>query len=146
MFVNELVWNEQSLQRSFHRCFLPSFRSFGSALSEENIFFRNWPTRNKNFRWWLCLLTDREEMSNLYRGCSIRCFLPSFGSFGEAVSEEKIFRNRPIRIKNCLWWRCWFMDWNEMSKWVILIEDLPEMLPTMVLVHLAGRFQRRRFS
>jgi hypothetical protein len=24
-------------------------------------------------------------------------------SFGKAVSEEKIFKNRPIRNKNCLW-------------------------------------------
>jgi hypothetical protein len=31
-------------------------------------------------------------MSNLHRGHSFhRCFLPSFGSFGQAVSEEKIF-------------------------------------------------------
>jgi hypothetical protein len=29
--------------------------------------------------------TDRNETSNLYR-----CFLPSFGSFDQAVSEEKI--------------------------------------------------------
>jgi hypothetical protein len=29
-----------------------------------------------------------------------RCFLPSFGSFGQAVSEEKIFKNQPIRNKN----------------------------------------------
>jgi hypothetical protein len=29
-------------------------------------------------------------MSNLHRGHH-RCFLPSFGSFGQAVSEEKIF-------------------------------------------------------
>jgi hypothetical protein len=35
-----------------------------------------------------------------------RCFLPSFGSFGQSISEEKIFRNRPIRNKNCLWWPC----------------------------------------
>jgi hypothetical protein len=36
---------------------------------------------------------DRDEMSILYRGywsCH-RCFLPSFGSFGKGVSEEKIF-------------------------------------------------------
>jgi hypothetical protein len=32
----------------------------------------------------------------------LRCFLPSFGSFGQAVSE-KIFKNRPFRNKNCLW-------------------------------------------
>jgi hypothetical protein len=35
-----------------------------------------------------------------------RCFLPSFGSFGRAGSEEKIFKNRPIRNKNWLWWPC----------------------------------------
>jgi hypothetical protein len=28
---------EQSLQRTFYRCFLPSFGSFGQAVSEENI-------------------------------------------------------------------------------------------------------------
>ena len=27
----------------------------------------------------------------------------SFDSFGQEVSEEKIFRNLPIRNKNCLW-------------------------------------------
>jgi hypothetical protein len=32
------------------------------------------------------LITDLNEMSNLHR-----CFLPSFGSLGQAVSEEKIF-------------------------------------------------------
>ena len=34
-------------------------------------FFRNQPIRNKNCLWWPCLLTDQEEMSNLYRGPSI---------------------------------------------------------------------------
>ena len=29
MFVNKLVQYEQSLERTFHRCFLPSFSSFG---------------------------------------------------------------------------------------------------------------------
>ena len=80
-------------------------------------FFGNQPIRNKNCMWWPCLLTDRDEMSNLHRGHSIyasyqvsvvamfvnrsgrneqssqrtfhRCFLPSFGSFGQAVAEEK---------------------------------------------------------
>ena len=79
-------------------------------------FFRNQPIRNKNCLWRPCLLTDRDEMSNLYRGPAIdaayqdsirfvnqsgqneqsldrtfhRCFLPSFTSFGWGVSEEKI--------------------------------------------------------
>jgi hypothetical protein len=34
-------------------------------------FFRNQPIRNKNCLWWPCLLMDRDEMSNLYRGPSI---------------------------------------------------------------------------
>ena len=38
MFVNESGRNEQSLQRTFHRCFLPSISSFGQAVSEEKIF------------------------------------------------------------------------------------------------------------
>jgi hypothetical protein len=32
---------------------------------------RNQPIRNKNCLWWPCLLPDRDEMSNLYRGPSI---------------------------------------------------------------------------
>jgi hypothetical protein len=35
-------------------------------------------------------------------------------SFGQAVSEEKIFKNQPIRNKNCLWWPCLVMDHNKM--------------------------------
>ena len=40
-------------------------------LTEEKIFFRNQPIRNKNCMWWPCLLTDRDKMSNPYRGPSI---------------------------------------------------------------------------
>ena len=58
MFVNGSELNEQSLQRTFHRCFLPSFDSFGQAVSEEKIK-KNQPIRNKNCLWWPCLLTDQ---------------------------------------------------------------------------------------
>ena len=34
-------------------------------------FFRNQPIRNENGLWWPCLLTDRDEISNRYRGSSI---------------------------------------------------------------------------
>ena len=70
MFVNQSGQNEQYLQRTFHRCVLPSFGLFGQAVSEEKIF-KNQPIRNKNCLWRPCLLMDRDEISNLYRGPSI---------------------------------------------------------------------------
>ena len=70
MFVNRSGQNEQSLQRTFHRCFLPSFGSFGQAVSEEKIK-KNQPIRNKNCLWRPYLLLDREKMCNLKRGPSI---------------------------------------------------------------------------
>ena len=70
IFVNGSGQNEQTLKRTFHRCFLPSFGSFGQMVSEEKIF-KNQPIRNKCRLWWPCLLTDCDEMTNLYRGPSI---------------------------------------------------------------------------
>ena len=54
------------LLRTFQGCFLPSFDSFGQAVSEEKIF-RNQPIRNKIYLWQPCLLMDRDEMSNIYK-------------------------------------------------------------------------------
>ena len=42
-----------------------------AKLFQRRRFFRNQPIRNKNGLWRPCLLTDRDEMSNLYRGPSI---------------------------------------------------------------------------
>jgi hypothetical protein len=86
--------------RAFHRCFLPSFNSFGWGVLEaylsviqfiancillififklelspfpqkNRFFFRKHTIINMNCLWWPCLLMDRDEMSNLYRGPSI---------------------------------------------------------------------------
>jgi hypothetical protein len=62
--------------------------------------------------------------------------------YGKAVSEEKIFRIRPIRNKNCLWWSCLLMDRDEMS---ILYKGSSIDASYQVSVHLAKRFQKRRF-
>ena len=70
MFVNGSGRNEHSLQRTFHRCFLPSFDSFGQTVSEEKNL-KNQPIRNKRRQWWPCLLMDQDEMSTLYGGPSI---------------------------------------------------------------------------
>ena len=106
MFVNGSGQNEQFLQRTFHRCFLPSFGLFGQVVTEEKNF-KNQPIRNKSRLWWSCLLTDPDEMSNLHRGPSI----DAFSSFGWGVSEEKIKmwkvngRQTPSdgKSSHCLW-------------------------------------------
>jgi hypothetical protein len=70
MFVNGSGQNVQSLERTAHRCFLPSFGSFGQTVSEEKNL-KNQPIRNKSRLWRSYLLTDRDEMSNIYIGPSI---------------------------------------------------------------------------
>ena len=62
--------NMEILYRISHTSFPQSNNSLCLLVSEEKIF-RNWPTRNKNCLWWPCLLTDRDNMSNLNRGPSI---------------------------------------------------------------------------
>jgi hypothetical protein len=69
MFVNGSGQNEHSLYRTFHRCFLPSFGSFGHVVSEEKIF-RNRSIRNKNRLWRPCLLMDLERNGNSIYGRS----------------------------------------------------------------------------
>ena len=51
-------------------------------------FFRNQPIRNKNDLWWPCLLTDRDEMSILYRGPSVDA------SYQVSVHLAKQFQRR----------------------------------------------------
>jgi hypothetical protein len=50
--------------------------------------FRNQPIRNKNGLWRPCLLTDRNEMSNLYIGPSIDA------SYQVSVHLAKQFQRR----------------------------------------------------
>ena len=113
MFVNELGRYEQFLLRTFHRWFLPSFGSFGQAVSEEKIF-SNRQIRNKNCLWWPCLLTDQDEMYNLYRGPSINASYQVSVHLAKRFQSIRFFRNQPIRIKNCLWRLCLLTDRDKM--------------------------------
>ena len=54
----------------------------------------------------------------------------------------EVFRNRPIRKKNCLWQPYLLMDRQEMSN---LYRGPPIDASYQVLVHLAKRFQKGRF-
>jgi hypothetical protein len=72
--------------------------------------------------WWPCLLTDRDEMSNLYRGpskdasCQVSVYLSErfqrrrFKKIGQ--SETRI---------SCVGLVCQWI----VTKWAIFIEDLP---------------------
>jgi hypothetical protein len=51
------------------------------------------PIRNKNYLWWACLLTDRDEMSKLYRGPSIDA------SYQVSVHLAKGFQRRRLKCE-----------------------------------------------
>ena len=56
--------------------------------------------------------------------------------------RKRFFRNRPIRNKNCMWWPCLLTDRDEMSN-LHRVHSIDTSY--QVSVHLAKRFQRRRF-
>jgi hypothetical protein len=76
---------------------------------------RNRSTRNKKCLWRPCVLADQDKMSNLYRGPSIDASYQIFVHLGKWFQRRRLFRNRPIRNKNCLWRRCLLTDQDEMS-------------------------------
>ena len=81
----------------------------GSGFRRENIF-RNQPIRNKNDLWWSCQLTDRDEMSDLYREPSIHASYQDLIHLDKQFQRRRFFKNQPIRNKNCLWRPYLLMD------------------------------------
>jgi hypothetical protein len=64
-------------------------------------------TRNKNCLWQPCLLTDRDESSNLYKEPSIdallwNCLAKWTETWWEAPMEGSGFSFTPARFKSCL--------------------------------------------
>ena len=84
-------------------------------LFQRRRFFRNQPIRNKNCLWWPCLLTDLDEMSNLYRESSIDGSYKVSVHLAMQFQRRRFCRNQPIRNKNCLWRPCLLMDRDTMS-------------------------------
>jgi hypothetical protein len=102
----------------------------------------NWPIRNKNCLWWPCLLTDRDEMRNLYRGPSIDASYQVSVHLAMRFQRRRFFRNQPIRNKNCLWRPCLLTDRDKMSN---TYRGASVDASYQVSVHLAMQFQRRFF-
>jgi hypothetical protein len=63
MFVNGLELNEQSLGSSKNASYQVSIHL--AKRLHRRRFFKNQPIRKMNCLWRSCLLTDRDEMSNL---------------------------------------------------------------------------------
>jgi predicted aminopeptidase len=59
-------------------------------------FFRNQPIRNKNGLWRPCLLTDRDKMSNLYKGPSIDA------SYQVSVHLAEGFQRRRLKYEKLM--------------------------------------------
>jgi hypothetical protein len=73
-------------------------------------FFRNQPIRNKNCLCLSCLLTDRDKMSNLYRGPSIDATYHVSVHLARRFRSRRFVGNLPISNMNCLCWPCLLTD------------------------------------
>ena len=85
---------------------------------------------------------NRDKMSILYRGPSIDAFYQFSVHLGKRFQRRRIFRNQPIRNKNCLWQLCLVTDQDEMSN---LYRGPSIEASYQVSVQLAKQFQGRRF-
>ena len=81
-------------------------------------------------------------MSNLHRGPSTDASYQISVHLGKRFRGEDFFRNQPIRNKSSLWWPRLLTDRDEMSN---LYRGSSIDASYQVSVHLAERFQRRRF-
>ena len=63
---------------------------------------QNRPIRNKNCLWWPCLLMDRDEMSNLYRGLSIDAYYQQCMNFKQKYQLDM--------------WSSWPNNWLDHTK------------------------------
>ena len=89
------------------------------------------------------MLTDRNEMSNLYRGPSIDAYYQVSVHLAQQFQRRRLKKNLPIRNKNCLWQPCLLMDRDEMSN---LYREPSIDASYQVSVHLAEGFQRRKLK
>jgi hypothetical protein len=108
---------------------------------QRRIFSWNRPVRNKNFPCQSCLLTNRDEMSNLYIGTSKGASYQMFFHLGKRFQRRSLSRNRPTGNKNCLWRPCLLTDHDEISN---LYRGSSIDVSYQVLFHFGMRFQRRR--
>jgi hypothetical protein len=84
---------------------------------------------------------DQNEMSNHYRGHPIDACYQVSVHLVKRFQRRILFRNHPIRNKNCLWWPYLLTDQDEISN---RNRGLSIDASYQVSVHLAKWFQRKR--
>ena len=129
-----------NLDRGPARCFLPSFGSFGKAISEQIFKYR--PMRKQNCLCRPCLLTDRDINQQYLQRTFQGWFLPRFDSFGREVSEEKIFQ-RSTNQKHELPVAAMFVYGSQLDEQSL--QSPSKDASYQISIHLAKGFQRRRF-
>jgi hypothetical protein len=115
MFVNGSKLNEQPLSRTFQGYASYQLSIHLAKRFQRRRLFRNQPIRNKNWLWWPCLLTDRDESSNFYRGHAIDASYYALVHLANQFQMRSFFLKQPIRNKNCLCRPCLLTDHNKMS-------------------------------
>jgi hypothetical protein len=85
---------------------------------------------------------NQDEMNNLHREPSKEASNQISIHLGKRIQRRRLFRNQPIRNKNCLWWPCLLTDWDEISN---LYRGPSIDAFYQVSDHLAKQFQRRLF-
>ena len=105
MFANGSGRNEQSLQKTFHRCFLPNFSSFGKAVSVEKIFQKS---TNQKQEWPVAaMFANGSELNELsLQRTSKDASYQILIHLARRFKRRRFFRNQPIRNKNGLWRPC----------------------------------------
>ena len=96
---------------------------------QREIFFRNWPIRNKNCLWRPCLSMDRNKMSSLYRGPSIYAFYQVSVHLAERFQRWRFLKIGQSETIIDYAYSGHVCEWIA-TKWAIVIEDLPRMPPT----------------
>ena len=87
-------------------------------------------------------LTFHSVLNKLYTEPSIGASYQILVHLVTWFQRRRFFRNQPIRKKNCLRWPCLLMNREEMST---LYREPSIDVSYQVSIHLAKRFQRRRF-
>jgi hypothetical protein len=143
MFVNGSEQIVQSLERTFNRCFLPSFSSFGWGVSEENIKMSSSRTTDDRHH-------GRKHLLNvLSKDCTI-CSDPltNMAATGNSCFWlADLNKSSPLKLlgqmNRNLAWSIYGRSKDEMS---ILQRGHSIDASYQVSVHLVKRFQRRRIK